>query len=177
MVRYWVIAPYRNQRTIPGKGTWHTQGFKQAWEYAKENGVIAVGWYHVGDLTGASRNQIKNQYLNAYGKERGRGYIVLQRFWLDMKPGDRVIARYGLKKIVGLGTVAGNPCYDLEKGKEWAGELPLDPHPNFLRVSWQSYSHCFVDTVFQRITVSELKESHKHWPTVKETLAEVWNVD
>ncbi len=170
MVRYWVAAPYRNQRTLPGPRTWHPEGFEQAWEYDKAHSVLAVGWYLAGDLSGASREEIKNQYLDAYGNERGRGYVGLQRIWLDMKPGDFVIARYGLKEIVGLGTVAGDPYYSLEMGREWTGGLPLDPHPNFLPVCWETHSYFFSQAVFQRFTVSELKESHKCWLTVKKVL-------
>ena len=174
MARYWVVAPYRNQRTIPGQTTWHSEGFEQAWEYDKRNGVLAVGWYRVGDLSGASRSQIKNRYLDVYGKERGRGYVSLWRVWLEMKPGDQVICRYGLKEVIGIGTVAGKPFYNLAKGKEWADGLPLDPHPNFLPISWEEYSCSFGVAVFQRVTISELKESHVHWETIRNRLSNVW---
>lgn len=179
MVRFWVVAPYRNERTIPGQRTWHPEGFEQAWEFDKASGVIATGWYRVGDVSGKSRLQIKEQYLKVYGKERGLGYVSIQRFWIDIKPGDLMIARYGLKEIVGLGKVAGAPFYSLEKGKEWAGGLPIDPHPNMIPVDWDTctYSHLFPRAVFQRATVSELKRFHKHWPTIKEVLSDVWNMD
>lgn len=180
MVKYWSIAPYRNQRTMPGERSWNVEGFEQAWKYDRENGVIAIGWCEVGDLFGLSRTEIKRRYIkHRYNdmQNRGddsRGYVNLQRFWHDIEQDDRIIARYGLKRIVGVGVVTDKPFYDLEKGKLWTGGLPIRPHPNFLPVAWEEFCHDFMESVFHRDTVFQVKETHKHWPTLKNVLDRVW---
>ena len=181
MVKYWSVAPYRNQRTMPGPQSWHPEGFEQAWKYDRENSVIAIGWYEVGDLSGVSKTEIKRRYIKRRfndmknGGDRSRGYLNLQRFWHDIKQNDRIIARYGLKRIVGVGVVTGKPFYDLAKGQLWTGELPIRPHPNFLPVFWEEFDHEFKERVFHMDTVSEVKETHKHWPTLENVLNHVWD--
>ena len=173
MVKYWSVAPYRNQRTMPGPQSWHLEGFEQAWKYDRENSVIAIGWYEVGDLSGVSKSEIGSRYMQNW-TDNSRGYVNLQRFWHDIKQNDRIIARYGLKRIVGVGVVTGKPFYDLAKGQLWTGGLPIRPHPNFLPVSWEEFDHEFKESVFHRDTVFEVKETHKHWPTMKDALDQVW---
>ena len=177
MVRYWVIAPYRNQRIEENDRSWHPDAFETAWRYDLANSVISIGWYELGDLTGVPRNEIRRRYVQKFEDECAREYINLQRFWHDISPGDRIIARFGVKKIVGLGTGIGLPYYDLIKGEEWTGGLPINPHLSFLPVNWKSLEGFeFRNSVFQRFAVSELKREHKSWPQIEAVLDRVWDM-
>ena len=104
MVKYWSVAPYRNHRAMPAPQSWRPEGFEQAWKYDRENSVIAIGWYEVGDLSGASKSEIGRRYMQNW-TDNSRGYVNLQRFWHNVKQYDRIIARYSLKRIVGVGVV------------------------------------------------------------------------
>ena len=120
MVRYWVIAPYHyNPRNI----------FNQVWGYDLRQGVITIGWHEIGDLTGASKREIFERHQAYYSE---KNYQSLQRFWHDIKVGDRIIARSGLQRIVGIGVVVGEPFFDLERGSEVTGGNGLKRPPQFL---------------------------------------------
>ena len=173
MVRYWVIAPFRNNGNDAYEMDWHPLGYDTVWNYDKENGVIAIGW-DFGDLTGFSKETIKRKYLAEYADE-SRGYLSIQRFWCDISPDDRVIARRGTKKIVGVGTVTGAPIYDPDRGNFRTGGLPIWGYPNFLPVRWHLLDEFNLRvSSLPRDTVAELKPSHKHWPALRNVLQEVW---
>ena len=172
MVRYWVIAPYNYDSR---------ESFDQAWDYCRRNGVIGIGWDLLGDLSRASRNEIKVLYLrqaeyrdNPETGNESRGYLSLQRFWHDIAIGDRVIARAGTKRIVGLGTVSLEAFCSLEMGEELRSGLPMNLHTYFIKVDWQDIEHVFPISVLPRDTVAETKKTHKHWPALRNVLREVW---
>ena len=174
MARIWAIAPYNYDKP---------ERFDEAWGYCQRNGVIAIGWHLLGDLSGKSRAQIMLLYQDEpeyrYNPETGNessGYRSLQRFWHDIEIGDRVIARAGRKKIVGLGVVTGKPLFNGARGKEM---LQCDPHPNFIGVSWENFSERrFQFEVLKscRATVNEIKKHHTIWPKIRSVLWEVWDL-
>ena len=98
MTRYWVIAPaeYRNP-----------DEFDRCWSYDRQNGVIAIGW----DLGEAPRSQehleeLFNRRAEKEGWKEGwtsLGLHMLRKFWFEIQPEDRIIARAGRKRIVGIG--------------------------------------------------------------------------
>ena len=175
MVRYWVIAPSRNSRSTTDERDWHPNGYDTVWGYDQENSVIAIGWGELGDLTGFSREAIKRQHAATYNNE-GRGYLSLQRFWCDISPGDRIIARRGTRKVVGIGTVIGKPVYDPDQGDLRTGGLPIYPYPNFLPVKWGRLEEFNLQvSSLPRDTVAELKQSFPCWPEIVEAiLSQVW---
>ena len=173
MVRYWVIAPYNYD---------NREAFEKAWDYCRKNGVIGIGWDLLGDLSLASRNEIKVLYLrqaeyrnNPETGNESRGYLSLQRFWHDIEIGDRVIARAGTKRIVGLGTVSTKAFYSLEMGEGLRSGLPMNLHAYFIRVNWQTVDHVFPISVLPRDAVAETKKAHKHWPAFEGVLSQVWS--
>lgn len=175
-MRYWAIAPNRNQRTLPGPRTWHPESFDLTWDFCVRNGVIAIGWHQVGDLTGQTRAEIKEVYEETFKGERTQGYLNLQRFWLDVNPGDRIVARYGTKVTVGIGTVMGKPYYDKQKGDDWTCGLPINPHPSFLSIKWDSLEEITLPPHVQlpRDTVHTIEERYKCWDAVSAILSRVY---
>ena len=165
MTRCWVIAPYRYS---PG------MVFDAVWDYSRRNDVISIGWHEVGDLTGASKKEIKDRHQAVYSEIN---YQSLQRFWHDIEPGDRVIARAGLKRVVGIGTVEGKPFFDLDRGREVTCGLDQNIHPNFLIVHWELFERESPYRIFRGHlnTVTELKETQKHWPAIKAVLQGAWD--
>lgn len=142
--RYWVIAPadYRNR-----------DEFDRCWHYDRENGVIAIGW----DLGGAPRSQEHLEELFRSTAERENwtrhGLHMLTKFWFEIQPGDRIIARAGRNRIVGIGEVQGKAYYDAdEERRTWSS--------NFLPVRWDdTEERDFPDIVFGMQTVYELPKA------------------
>ena len=171
MVRYWVIAPYYYG---------NREAFEKAWDYCRRNGVKGIGWDLLGDLSLASKEEIKLLYQeqpeyrrNPKTGKKSIGYLFLQRFWHDIELGDIIVARAGLKKIVATGVVFDKPYFDPEKGRRL---LYDDPHPNLLPVRWANLCMDFNDPLFSghRGTVDELKESNRCWREVRNALDQVW---
>lgn len=142
--RYWVIAPadYRNR-----------DEFDRCWHYDRENRVIAIGW----DLGKAPRSQehLKEMFRRR-AQEEGwsfHGLHMLTKFRFKIQPGDRIIARAGRKRIVGIGEVQGKAYYDADKGRRtWSS--------NFLHVRWDdTEERDFPDIVFGMQTVYELPKA------------------
>ena len=137
MAKNWVMAPLENE---PGH-------FDQVWKYDRENNVISIGW-DVGGFD--SPKELKSRY-----QERARvnenwtetGFRQLKAFWYDIKPGDRIIARRGRKKIVGIGTVVGSPFYSPKMKVEQAGTFEPD-HAYFLPTEWKDFEREFPDIKF-----------------------------
>ena len=139
MQNNWVMAPSRNDKQ--GK-------FDRFWRYARENSVISIGW-DVGDFD--SQEELERKYRERASQElegwTENGLEKLTKFWYDMKPGDRIIARRGRKKIVGLGTVTGAPSRDPKMKAEQAGAFEPD-HAYFLPVKWNDFEREFPNDVF-----------------------------
>ncbi len=116
MVRYWAMSPY----PFGGSGTKRQREvFKRVWEYDREHDVIAIGWGSgLGDPSSWSREELEGRYLEVYPGKTG-GLRQLTNF-LEIQPGDRIIAKGGRRKIVGVGTVAREAYYDRAKGRERA---------------------------------------------------------
>lgn len=165
MVRYWVIAPYNYE---------YKKEYEQAWKFCFQNGLMSIGWGEMGDLTGFSRLEIRSIFEDTWGGGRS---VSVQRFWLEIEPGDLVVARAGTKQVRALGKVTRGAFYDAAKAEELKGGLRgMDFHAYFFGVNWMTFEHQFPTSVFQRDTVSELKEHHKHWPAVKRVLSKVWDM-
>jgi hypothetical protein len=124
--RYWVIAPYNS--TVP-------QVFDKAWEYDLQNGTIAVGWTELGDISKLSKLELKSKYIETYGDDIAKGSVTrdvnaLWRFYHEVLPG----ARRGTMKVIGIGTITGDPFYDRKKGRERVANLTDNVYANFIPV-------------------------------------------
>ena len=146
MTRNWVIAPYHFDRP---------EAFEQVWNFDRNNGVIAIGW-NMGDLSDLSPEDIQNRHAEIWQDRSRVGLNQVLKFWREIQPGDRIIARGGRKKIVGIGTATGPAFYDPRKGAERIGRLVIEPYENFLPVRWESEEIEFPDMVFGMLTVYEL---------------------
>lgn len=154
MSRYWVIAPYNS--TVP-------QVFDKAWEYDLQNRTIAVGWTKLGDISKLSKPELKSKYMETYSDNIAKSFVTkgvnaLWRFYHGVLPGDIVIARRGTKKIIGIGTVTGDPFYDKEKGRERVANLTDDVYANFIPVRWNEKEITFDRIVFSFFTIYEIPD-------------------
>ena len=142
MLRYWAIAP----TDYSDRGA-----FEKIWQFDRDHDVIAIGW-DVGEPQ--SREDLEKKYARA-SEEEGwtqHGLNMLKKFWFDIRPGDRVIARAGRKRIVGIGTVRGEPYFDPESGQSNEGA-------NLLSVQWDDVEEReFERMVFGMHTIYELSE-------------------
>ncbi len=97
MTRYWVIPPY--DATQPDL-------YDKAWQFDLREGVIAIGWRELGDPTLLGADELRQRVREIWGPKVETLYSnILWRFFHEVAPGDRVIARRGVKRMVGVGTV------------------------------------------------------------------------
>jgi len=83
---------------------------------------------------------------------------ALWRFCHEVLPGDIIIARRGTKKIIGIGTVTGDPFYNREKGRERVASLTDDVYANFIPVGWNEKEITFDRIVFSFFTIYEIPD-------------------
>lgn len=102
-----------------------------------ENGIIAIGWKEMGDLSliEPTREAFKKSYARVYPNEK-RGSIatsagMLFRFCNEVKPGDRVIFPSRSDRMVNIGVIDGDYVYDPTMRKtvqtravKWLKHLP-----------------------------------------------------
>lgn len=97
--RVWEIAPGRNATH---------------WESFKKDGVVAIGWNEISDLTSfGSREAISETIKLKLDRdtEPRNDSLALWQFCHEMKPGDIVLAKKGRRALVGVGTVVGDYEY------------------------------------------------------------------
>lgn len=147
MTRYWVIAPANYSQA---------QKFERFWEYDKNHSVISIGW-NIGDISSWTQDEMQDRYYGVFSGWSKHGLNQLTKFYHEIQPGDRIIARGGRKKIVGIGTVTGAAYFNEAEALEMAGTADPDPHANFLPVHWNDITERdFPNIVFGMHTVSEL---------------------
>ena len=118
--------------------------------------MISIGW----DLGKAAESNVDLVELwrehaepewrtgSAYGMDHGLRMLI--QFWFEIKPGDIVIARAGMKKYVGVGEFQGEPYYDQDA-------VDLTWGCSFRRVLWAPTPGVRNSPVgFSRYTLSEL---------------------
>src|SRR3989304_4116580 len=127
MTRYWTIWPYHPD---------DPETLDRAWKYDIENGVIAIGWNLGGDtpqLTYATLSEHLRQ--NWPDEPIDAAASMLWTFYHEIDLGDMIVAIRKRKEFVGVGTVAGGPFYDEQRGKQRVGGM-RDFKANFIRVTW-----------------------------------------
>ena len=151
MRRYWVIAPYASK---------NEEGFEESWSFDLKNGVIAIGWSKVGDVSRLSDNELMEKLKKEYpNKNALRSFNKLKLFYSEIKENDTIIARKGRKAIVGIGEVTGKAFYDLNMGKErFTGQDEDFICPNFIRVKWQDRDIEFDHIVFGMNTIQQISD-------------------
>lgn len=114
-VHYWIYAP--------GDGACK-------WDEFYQEGVIAIGWGDIGDLSAfSSKDKMKDKMKECYGAEysyKNAAHATWQ-FAHEMKPGDIVFVKKGMHQILGRGVVASDYYYQ-------AGRP--DDYNNLRKINW-----------------------------------------
>lgn len=113
--RYWIYAPGE-------------QACK--WFDCTENQIMCIAWEELGDLTKyKSREDMVKALKETYGKPNAsymHDSLALWQFVHDMKPGDVIYAKKGVKNVIGRGIVIDEYVFDEE----------ADNYNNTRKVKW-----------------------------------------
>ena len=133
-VRYWLYAP--------GRGAC-------MWEEFYERGVMGLGWHQLGDLRGyATKEEMRQRLLETRDDNTSQtnSARAVWQFANDMKPGDVIFVKRGLKEIIGRGVVTGDYVYDPEGGE----------YPHLREVSWKRQGSWRSDQQFPMKTLTDI---------------------
>ncbi len=115
----------------------HHEFPEKAAELFAEEGVAALGWGKVGDLTGKSREEIKSiakKKWNANEREAAKDASQLSMFRDDVKKGDIVLAYKRNNKVALVGEVVSGYIFnDRNKVGKPNGEIR---YPQQVKVNW-----------------------------------------
>lgn len=135
-VRYWLYAP--------GRGAC-------MWEEFYERGVMGLGWHQLGDLRGyATKEEMRQRLLETRDDNTSQtnSARAVWQFANEMKPGDVIFVKRGLKEIIGRGVVTGDYVYDPEGGH----------YPNCREVRWTSAGNWPIDERLAMKTLTEITD-------------------
>jgi len=150
-MQYWVIAPYDS--TV--KDT-----FEKVWEHNLKDGNISLGWSQLGDVSKLSKEELLEKInRDLPDSKQNNALKCLWSFYHDIQIGDTVIARKGVKRIIGIGVVKGEAYYDVESGKVVAGEKGKDRfNPHFRKIEWKKANIILKDQAFGRTALQKISE-------------------
>ena len=135
-VRYWLYAP--------GRGAC-------MWEEFYERGVMGLGWHELGDLRGyATKEEMRQRLLETRDDNTSQtnSARAVWQFANEMKPGDVIFVKRGLKEIIGRGVVTGDYVYDPDGGE----------YPHLREVSWKRQGSWRSDQQFPMKTLTEITD-------------------
>ena len=135
-VRYWLYAP--------GRGAC-------MWEEFYERGVMGLGWHQLGDLRGyATKEEMRQRLLETRDDNTSQtnSARAVWQFANEMKPGDVIFVKRGLKEIIGRGVVTGDYVYDPDGGE----------YPHLRDVSWNRQGSWRSDQQFAMKTLTEITD-------------------
>jgi len=136
MTRYWAIAPYDARES---------EIWAEVWDYDYTNGLIAIGWGVLGDLSALNEQEIRVRVVNQWPMYTAGAATsvarMLYKFYHEIEIGDQIIVRRGVKRIAGLGTVTGKGHFNPDGLHEVFERFPYDDgsvqnFPHQLKVSW-----------------------------------------
>ena len=133
-VRYWLYAPGRGARM---------------WEEFYERGVMGLGWHQLGDLRGyATKEEMRQRLLETRDDNTSQtnSARAVWQFANEMKPGDVIFVKRGLKEIIGRGIVTGDYVYDPDGGE----------YPHLREVSWKRQGSWRSDQQFPMKTLTDI---------------------
>ena len=113
--RYWLYAPGQSA---------------SRWKEFYENGIMAIGWGEIGDLTAfSSKSEIANSMKAVFEdtKSHKNDALATWQFAYEMKPGDIVFAKKGRDTVIGRGVVESDYIFD-DSGE--------DEYNNIRKVKW-----------------------------------------
>ena len=135
-VRYWLYAP--------GRGAC-------MWEKFYERGVMGLGWHQLGDLSEyATKEDMRQRLLDTRDDNTSQtnSARAVWQFANEIKPGDVIFVKRGLKEILGRGVVTGDYVYDPEGGE----------YPHLRNVSWKRQGSWRSDQQFPMKTLTEITD-------------------
>lgn len=112
-INYWLYAPGDDAKM---------------WDEFYQNNLMGLGWDYLGDL---NQYQTRVEIEKAIADARNDGIRPVNdskavwEFYQDIKPGDIVYAKAGVKKIVGRGIVTGEYYFD-KAAKEYQHRRKID---------------------------------------------------
>jgi MoxR-like ATPase/predicted RNA-binding protein len=164
---YWKIAP----------GEQASQ-----WEEQLANGVIAIGWNELGDLSNKNINDITNDIKKNW-PDASNSIILQIKDFLSIREGDIIIANKGISKVIGIGRIVGKYTYrpDLTFNHtypvKWfdVTERNISPQIGIWRKTISRISQQLYDEIIEQITNNYLLIRHQ--PEFKRTKneREYWN--
>lgn len=104
---YWLYSPGKNA---------------QYWNEFYSEGIMAIGWNDVGDLSKYdTKDSLAQEIQKIYNKKQypRNDANTLWSFKYEMKPGDIVFVKKGLSEIVGRGVVQSDYLYDANRNHEY----------------------------------------------------------
>ena len=123
---YWLYAP--------GRGA-------EKWDAFYHEGVVALGWSGIGNLSGySSKTEIAQKMAEVFSDESSHknDALSLWQFYNEMQPGDIILVKRGRKEILGMGTVDSGYYYDDSRGE----------YPHYRKVNWTDKGHWKNDNAF-----------------------------
>jgi 5-methylcytosine-specific restriction enzyme B len=142
----------------PAVGYWKLSPERGAvlWEEWKKGGFASIGWGDLGDLTGLDREGFDERLAvamknNPEWTRTGAGQVW--RF-INIRPGSRIVANFGKRRVLGIGTVTGGYQY-VEGGTEVDG----DRHAHRLPVEWDDLRERAVERSGWQRTLLQLKKA------------------
>jgi predicted Mrr-cat superfamily restriction endonuclease len=122
----------------------HHEKPDRAAELFAEEGVVAVGWADVGDISGKSREEIKAFLIEEWGQseqEAAIGAASLLRFRDEIEVGDLVFAYKGRNAVALVGEVTGGYEFNVQnRVGDPNGEIG---YPNQRKVNWWTHPRNF----------------------------------
>ena len=151
--RYWKIAPGRNA---------------VAWPEWMERGIAAIGWTELGDLTNVNKAEFDEraaECAKTHNYSTGMSQVWTFR---QIRPGDRVVANQGKRKVVGIGTV--DKGYYFDTGTH---VVEGEDFPHHVRVTWDDTVPREVEQYGWQRTILELSKDDFESLLVQGTVTDV----
>lgn len=118
----------------PGEGA-------DIWEQCQAEGIVAVGWKEIGDLSSFETKDELDQAMDEVYPDTGttqtNSKLCLWEFGHGMAEGDIVYVKQGLYKIIGRGIIEGGYEFDSSKGA----------YPHIRKIKWDKLGEWDVRSV------------------------------
>jgi restriction system protein len=146
-----VIAPYHADQP---------EDWQRVWDFDLQNGIISIGWRELGDVSKLSKQELSAAIQDAYPDKPANIQSLytnmIWSFYHEVKPGDVIIARKGIKCLAAVGDVKEPAYYDSSKIVESVGQEIA--YSNHLDVQWRDSPRNldYENVVFGRMTLYEI---------------------
>jgi hypothetical protein len=158
--KIWRVAPGR-------RGEW--------WNECRENGCIVIGWSEAAkeapnnDFRQLSEDDLEKLFEEVYkGGEGAGGHRQVWRFVHEIQPGDIIVAKSGIKEILGIGIVTSDCIPPKDSAHPFASDENHELHYTHARkVDWRITESVQVDfglggqTVVRENRWNDIKEAYQ----------------